>query len=177
VTDNEDEEKFIAEDVMIVQDRRLALNETVNLPSYGYFNTGYPFIGIDSAVTDMILPELKFYRPDISCTYSATYNPWSVCYWQDICSPDAFGDANMTFSFGSNATFVLPLSQLMINYTMSSLSSCAIAFQKITNMPYDTTTERRFYFGDIFFKSFVGVFDLQNQMLGMGKSVYAPAAV
>lgn len=160
---NEDEEELkFMDPVLIEKNKGLSANETlnVNFPSYAFFNTGYPFLGVDEYVSSMLIKDLKFYRPDVKCDYDPTYNKWSICYWQDICAPDTFGDANFTFSFGNNATFVLPLSQMMINYTESARDCCAVAIQTIYNMPYDTSVERHFYFGDIFFKSFVGVFDM-----------------
>lgn len=56
---------------------------------------------------------------------------------------------------------------------MSGVDYCAIGIQKITNMPYNETFERNFYFGDFFFKQFVGVFDLENKVMGLAKSVHA----
>lgn len=70
---------------------------------------------------------MKYFRPDVECTYNAQKNPWAICYWQDVCDPDIFNGVNLTFSFGSNATYVLPTSQLMINYTMNSVQYCGVA--------------------------------------------------
>ena len=44
-------------------------------------------------------------------------------------------------------------------------------------MPVGDNGERNFWFGDVFFKSFAGVFDLANQQIGMVKSAYAPDTV
>lgn len=66
----------------------------------------------------------------------------------------------------------------MINYTMNSQFYCALAVAKVDLMPTGVdNNERHFWFGDVFFKSFVGVFDIENQQLGMGKSVLAPKSV
>lgn len=154
-----------------------AVDVDTEFMSYGHFNSGYPFIGVDPYVADLVKDDLKYFRPDVECTYNAEKNPWAICYWQDICDPDIFNGVNLTFSFGSNATYVLPTSQLMINYTMNSVQYCGVAVQKITRMPWDSTTERHFYFGDIFFKSFVGVFDISSGRLGMAKSILSPDTV
>jgi hypothetical protein len=37
-------------------------------------------------------------------------------------------------------------------------------------MPFDTNKERHFYFGDVFFKNFAGVFDFNQGRLGMALS-------
>ena len=155
----------------------LAADVTTNLTGYAHFNTGYPFLGVDEYVADMVKGEMKFYRPDITCDFDNTLNPWSICYWRGDCSPDTFGDANLTFAFGTNATFIVPMSELMINYTASGNDMCGVGIQRISNMPFDTTVERHFFFGDIFFKSFVGVFNFDTMQLGMAKSVFAPATV
>lgn len=44
-------------------------------------------------------------------------------------------------------------------------------------MPYDSTAERHFYFGDIFFENFAGVFDFSSGKLGMALSAFAPSTV
>jgi len=40
-------------------------------------------------------------------------------------------------------------------------------------MPYDIDTERHFYFGNIFFQQYVGIFDQQNKAIGMALSTKA----
>lgn len=79
---------------------------------------------------------------------------------------------NLTFAFGTNARFNLPVSTLQINYTIANQEMCGIAIQSLPNMQYqfDITSERHFYFGDVFFKQFVGIFDIGNSLLGMAKS-------
>ena len=56
---------------------------------------------------------------------------------------------------------------------------CGIAIQSLPNMQYqfDITTERHFYFGDVFFKQFVGIFDIGNSLLGMAKSSRATTSM
>ncbi len=44
-------------------------------------------------------------------------------------------------------------------------------------MPFNETAERHFYFGDTFFKSYVGVFDQESGQMGMAVSSRAPAGV
>ena len=51
---------------------------------------------------------------------------------------------------------------MLIDYTVSSNAYCAVAVQKIVNTYWDTATERHFFFGNAFFKNFVGVFDMEN---------------
>lgn len=41
---------------------------------------------------------------------------------------------------------------------------------------FDITTERHFYFGDVFFKQFVGIFDMANGFMGMAKSKWASSS-
>jgi hypothetical protein len=41
---------------------------------------------------------------------------------------------------------------------------------------FDIDAERHFYFGDIFFKQFVGIFDLGNKLLGFAKSSRASSS-
>lgn len=100
-----------------------------DFPVYGHFNTGYPFLGVDPNVFAKIKTDLKLYRPDVNCDFDESTNVWGVCVWEDDCDPNTFGDANWTFAFGTNATFKLPLSTLMINYTASGDSWCAFAVQ------------------------------------------------
>ena len=40
-------------------------------------------------------------------------------------------------------------------------------------MPFDLSAERHFYFGDIFFENFAGVFDFSAGKLGMALSAFA----
>ena len=40
-------------------------------------------------------------------------------------------------------------------------------------MPYDIDTERHFYFGNIFFQQYVGIFDQENKSIGMALSTKA----
>jgi len=86
-------------------------NEVTVLPSYAHFNSGYPFIGVDSNVGAVVQEELEYFRPDLTCTYDAVYNPWNICYYSEPCQA-ADMPGNITFAFGTNATFSLPMSQL-----------------------------------------------------------------
>lgn len=56
--------------------------------------------------------------------------------------------------------FTMPLSAFMIDYTFGN-NYCYIGIQKMKKMSrhFDSTTERHFYFGDVFFKQFIGIFD------------------
>ena len=141
----------------------LGADEVTVIPSFAHFNSGYPFIGVDSNVGAMVQEELEFFRPDLNCKYSDTYNPWNICYYSGDCEA-ADMPGNITFAFGTNATFSLPISQLQIPYTVSSVKMCGIGIQTMPKMSkvFDINAERHFYFGDLFFKQFVGVFDQGN---------------
>jgi len=155
-----------------------AVNVDTEFTSYAHFNSGYPFIGVDPYVASLVEEDIKYFRPDVSCKTSSSKNPWGTCYWPGICQDDIFNGVNLTFAFGTEAEFTLPTSQLMINYTMNSQFYCALAVAEVEDMPTGVdNSERHFWFGDVFFKSFVGVFDIENQKLGMGKSVLAPSTV
>ena len=69
----------------------------------------------------------------------------------------------MTFSFGGDSMFTMPLSAFMIDYTFGN-NYCYIAIQKMDRMDrtWDPDVERHFYFGDVFFKQFIGIFDQGN---------------
>ena len=45
----------------------LGAGDVAMITSYGHFNSGYPFLGVDSFVGDIIEKELYLFRPDISC--------------------------------------------------------------------------------------------------------------
>jgi|Transcript_43410 hypothetical protein len=105
----------------------LEADPTTEFPVYGHFNTGYPFIGVDEHVASTMISELQHFRPDLSCDFDKEYNPMSVCYWRDSCSDELFGDAKLTFAFGSDATFNLPMKELLVNYTASGESCCGFA--------------------------------------------------
>ena len=84
---------------------------------------------------------------------------------------------NLTFSFGVNmSTFNLPVALLQNDYTVTEgttdTSYCSIGIQTLDNMDrvFNITEERHFYFGDIFFKQFVGIFDMANGLVGFAKS-------
>ena len=70
--------------------------------------------------------------------------------------------------------FTMPLSAFMIDYTFGN-NYCYIAIQKMDKMSrtWDPDTERHFYFGDVFFKQFIGIFDQGNGMMGLAQSVSA----
>ena len=59
--------------------------------------------------------------------------------------------------------FTMPLSAFMIDYTFGN-NYCYIAIQKMSKMSrtWDPDVERHFYFGDVFFKQFIGIFDQGN---------------
>lgn len=157
---------------------RMAYNETVDYPVMAHFNSGYPFLGVDSAIFDTVNADLKIFRPDVNCGNTpTTANPWGVCYYQDTCDGDIFKGANFTFAFGTNSTFEWPLSSMLVNYTVSSTDYCAIMVQELKQVPFDTDVERHFYFGDIFFKSYVGVFDQESAQIGMAVSSRADPTV
>lgn len=103
-----------------------AVNVESNFTAYAHFNSGFPFLGVDTYVADMVEDDLKYFRPDVSCQVSTSKNPWGICYWEGVCQDDIFNGVNLTFSFGSNATFVLPTGQLMINYTMNNVYYCGL---------------------------------------------------
>ena len=149
----------------------LGAEEVSVIPSFAHFNSGYPFIGVDENVGDLVEKELEFFRPDLSCTYDAVYNPWNICYYSETCQ-EADMPGNITFAFGSNATFSLPINQLQIDYEVNTLKFCGIGIQTLPKMSnvFNITEERHFYFGDLFFKQFVGIFDQGNGMLGMALS-------
>lgn len=127
------------------------------IASYAHFNSGYPFIGVDADVGQMIADELYFFRPDILCEENYYHNPWGICYLKEPCDDKTF-TTNLTFALGSNATFNLPINTLLVNYTTEYYGEawCGIMIQSMPNMyafgNTETVTERHFYFGDIFFK-------------------------
>lgn len=142
---------------------RMASNETVDYTVMAHFNSGYPFLGVDSAIFDTVEADLKLFRPDVDCSNTpTTANPWGVCYYPDTCDSATFKGANFTFAFGTNSTYDWPLSTMLVDYTVSSVDYCAIMVQELKSVPFDTDLERHFYFGDIFFKSYVGVFDQES---------------
>lgn len=108
------------------EDHYLGVGEVDEITSYGHFNSGYPFIGVDSNVGALVEKDLQFFRPDISCKYDKTYNPWNVCYYEEPCQPSDL-PGNLTFAFGTNATFNIPLSTLQIDYTINSQELCGVA--------------------------------------------------
>ena len=69
---------------------------------------------------------------------------------------------------------------MQTNYTvdLDTNTYCSIAIQTIDNMDrvFDIDTERHFYFGDVFFKQFVGIFDMANGFMGMAKSRLASSS-
>ena len=97
-TDNDDDDFYLgAEEVSVIT-------------SYARFNTGYPFIGVDENVGPMVESALQFFKPDITCTYDVTYNPWNLCYYESACD-DTWFPGTLAFSFGTNmTTFNLPIS-------------------------------------------------------------------
>ena len=42
-----------------------------DFPVYGHFNTGYPFLGVDSNVFADIKADLEHYRPDVDCEFNS----------------------------------------------------------------------------------------------------------
>ena len=70
------------------------------------------------------------------------------------------------------STFNFPVALLQNDYTLSDTSYCSIGIQTLDKMDrvFNITEERHFYFGDIFFKQFVGIFDMANGLVGMAKS-------
>ncbi len=95
------------------------LNDT-SFTNYAHFNSGYPFIGVDEYVASLVEEDIKYFRPDVSCVKSTSKNPWGTCYWPGVCEDDIFNGVNLTFSFGTEAVFTIPTSQLMLNYTANS---------------------------------------------------------
>lgn len=152
----------------------LGENADSSYPSFVHFNTSYPFIGVDTEAMTIIKRDLDFYIPDISCQYNYYNNIWNACYYTQPCDASVFNGATINFQFGGDAAYEMPLSSLMIDYTNYYGSSyCAIAVQEITNMPYDESTQRHFYFGDVFFKQFMGIFDQGNNKMGIALSSLA----
>ena len=66
---------------------------------------------------------------------------------------------------------------MLIDYTVDSVDYCAVAVQIMPRMPFDETLERHFYFGNTFFKNFVGVFNQTAGQMGMAKSSRAASSV
>ena len=66
---------------------------------------------------------------------------------------------------------------MLVDYQVSSVDYCAVAVQKVPNMPFDQDNERHFYFGNAFFKNFVGIFDQETGVMGMAKSSRASESV
>lgn len=95
--------------------------------AYGHFNSGYPFLGVDQYVGEMIKAQLQEARPDVSCREQPTYNPWNVCYYMDVCDDSVFEGQSLDFQFNSGTNYTIPLSALMINYTVYSSNVCALA--------------------------------------------------
>lgn len=117
---------------------RMASNETVDYPVMAHFNSGYPFLGVDSTIFDQVEADLQLFRPDISCSNTiSTYNPWGVCNYYDTCDEATWKGANFTFAFGTNSTFEWPLSTMLVNYTVNGYDYCAIMVQEIKNMPFN----------------------------------------
>ena len=83
-------------------------------PVYGHFNSGYPFLGFDEYTGDLVEEDLRHFRPDIECPDAerdpTAENPWNACYYEGACDGSIYGDAGFQFAFGSDASFVMPLS-------------------------------------------------------------------
>ena len=116
-----------------------AATPDAEFPVYGHFNTGYPFLGVDSNVFATITKDLSFKVPNVDCDFNESYNRWGICVWPKACDDNVFGSANWTFAFGSNATFNLPINTLMIDYIADGQDYCALGVQEV-NMPFDITT-------------------------------------
>ena len=147
----------------------LEADPTTEFKVYGHFNTGYPFIGVDENVFEIIHDDLKHFRPDVDCDFDSEINPAHVCYWKAKCDPTLFGDAKLDFAFGSDALFSLPMKELLVNYEVYYDDYCGFAMQKV-EMPFDLDIERHFYFGDVFFMNYAGVFDFTEGKIGMALS-------
>ena len=68
---------------------------------------------------------------------------------------------------------------MQTNYTvdLDTATYCSVGIQTLDmDKVYDITQERHFYFGDVFFKQFVGIFDLTNGLMGMAKSRWASSS-
>ena len=147
----------------------LEADPTTEFKVYGHFNTGYPFIGVDENVFDIIHDDLKHFRPDVDCDFDSKLNPATVCYWKAKCDSNLFGEAKLDFAFGSDALFSLPMKELLVNYEVDYDDYCGFAMQKV-DMPFDIEKERHFYFGDVFFMNYAGVFDFTEGKIGMALS-------
>ena len=147
----------------------LDADPTTEFKVYGHFNTGYPFIGVDENVFEIVHNDLKHFRPDVDCDFDNKKNPASVCYWKAKCDPNLFGEAKLDFAFGSDALFSLPMKELLVDYEYLYDDYCGFAMQKV-DMPFDLEKERHFYFGDVFFMNYAGVFDFTEGKIGMALS-------
>ena len=50
------------------QNQRL-LEDTEPFYTYGHFNTGYPFLGVDKIVGGIIYADFETFIPDLDCSY------------------------------------------------------------------------------------------------------------
>jgi len=119
---------------------------------------------VSLAIRDEIVEYLKNYQPGIRC--SNTIDNWGDCWLQGDCASIDLPE-KLTFQFGTDATFEIPINNLL-QYD-SNYHQCVLEIASI-----GTPSSPSIRMGDPFFKSYYSVYNVTSKQIGLAVSSLAP---
>ena len=129
------------------------------------FQTGYPYIGMPQKLRDVIAQMIRQHNSKFRCSSKPN---WGDCWIEGNCT--SFDPIPLNFTFGiegSNATFTIPISNLMQYH--KTTNQCVLEIATLGDIE-----ENALRIGEPFFRSFYSVFDNTNKRIGLGLSAISP---
>ena len=151
----------------------ITLGDTDILPVAGEttvveFQTAYPYIGVPKTTWTQVKELVDTtYNPDYTSLFTCggEGNLNTYCYWRKTTCDELDLTANFTFTLGEY-NFTIPLSNLASTTVYDSRNDCDLYL----SLQVNNQTDNFIRLGDPFFASFMAVFDVENDNIGLALS-------
>lgn len=127
------------------------------------FETGYPYIGLSESYYDKVAQILTKEVEGMECTKGFH---WGICRVPEKRCDRLNLDYNLTFHI-DNYHFTIPLKNMAVYVNQTNQFYCQ------TQIALVKQSEHTIILGGAFFTSFLGIFDVENDRLGLANSARA----
>ena len=127
------------------------------------FETGYPYIGLSETYYDQVIDVLSNQVENIECTKG---QHWGLCRVAETNCEHIGLDLDMKVKI-DNYEFSIPLENIAVYVNQTNTFYCQ------TQIALAKNSENTIILGGAFFTAFMGVFDVENDKVGLANSVRA----
>ena len=158
---------------MTINDINVNPSGDLNTPPDVNFQIGYPYMGF-SKNTWIAFKDLMFveWNPNIvSNVVCNSLENNEFCYWHDTKCSEIVTYGNFTIQLG-DYEYSIPMNQFMVDVTAGGSNDCDVFIAEL-DANSDLPNENFVRLGDPFFASFLPVFDIDNDQIGLAMSARA----